>query len=68
MTKALSFTQASLRRAIAAAKAAGLRVTGIRPDGTLLVNDGDNAAALVPADGTGAHDDATSDHWGDLEV
>jgi hypothetical protein len=37
MTRALPFTQASLRRAIEAARKAGLQVTGIRADGTLLV-------------------------------
>jgi len=42
MTRALPFTEASLRRAIAAARKSGLRVTGIRPDGTLIVIDGDN--------------------------
>ena len=39
MTRVISFTQASLRRARAARKA-GLRVIGIRPDGTLLVEEG----------------------------
>ena len=42
MTRALPFTEASLRRAIAAARKSGLRVTGIRSDGTLTVIDGDN--------------------------
>jgi hypothetical protein len=42
MTTRLPFTQASLRRAIEAAHKAGLRVTAIRPDGTLIVDDGDN--------------------------
>lgn len=40
MTRVISFTQASLRRAIEAARKAGLRVIGIRPDGTLLVEEG----------------------------
>jgi hypothetical protein len=43
MTRALPFTEASLRRAITAARKAGLHVTGIRPDGTLIVIDGDNS-------------------------
>ena len=34
MTKPLPFTQAILSRAIKAAQKAGLRVTGIRQDGT----------------------------------
>lgn len=40
MTRVISFTQASLRRAIEAARKAGLRVIGIRPDGTRLVEEG----------------------------
>jgi hypothetical protein len=43
MTRAIRFTQASLRRAIEAARKAGLRVTGIRPDGTLIVDDNPQA-------------------------
>jgi hypothetical protein len=39
MTRAIPFTQASLRRAIKAARDAGLRVTGIRQDGTLIVGE-----------------------------
>lgn len=49
MTKPLAFTQASLRRAIVAAQKEGLRVTGIRPDGTILVNDGDNEDSEIAA-------------------
>jgi hypothetical protein len=37
MTRSIPFTQATLRRAIEAARKSGLRVTGIRPDGTLIV-------------------------------
>jgi hypothetical protein len=39
MTKAVPFTQASLRRAILAAEAAGKHVIGIRSDGTLILGD-----------------------------
>jgi hypothetical protein len=39
MTRAIPFTQASLRRAIKAAREAGLHVTGIRQDGTLIVGE-----------------------------
>jgi hypothetical protein len=46
VTARLPFTQASLERAITAARKAGLRVTGIRPDGTLVVQDGDAPVAL----------------------
>jgi hypothetical protein len=45
MTRAFPFTQASLRRAIEAARKAGLSVTGIRPDGTLIVHEGTEAVA-----------------------
>lgn len=39
MTRPIPFTQASLRRAIKAAREAGLRVTGIRQDGTLIIGE-----------------------------
>jgi hypothetical protein len=39
VTHALPFTQSSLRRAIEAARKAGLHVTGIRPDGTVIVSE-----------------------------
>ena len=53
MTRRLPFSQASLRRAIAAARKEGLRVVGIRPDGTLITaNVGENpfedVAEFVP--------------------
>jgi hypothetical protein len=46
MTRPLPFTQAGLCRAIEAARKAGLRVTGIRSDGTVIVTEVDN-----PGDG-----------------
>jgi hypothetical protein len=49
VSRAIAFTQAGLRRAIEAARKAGLRVTGIRPDGTLLVEDRDNSQPVDPA-------------------
>lgn len=52
MTKPLPFTQASIRRRIAAARAEGLRVTGIAPDGTVLVDDGENLGPRVAAPAT----------------
>jgi hypothetical protein len=39
MTRSLPFTELGLRRAIAAARKSGLEVTGIRPDGTLMVHE-----------------------------
>lgn len=52
MTARAQCTQAELQRRIRAAKAEGLRVRGIRPDGTILV-DGpdlelDQDATLAP--------------------
>jgi hypothetical protein len=45
MTARATATEAQIRRAIAAARKTGLRVTGIQPDGTILVMD---APALAP--------------------
>jgi hypothetical protein len=42
MTRAIPFTQASLKRAIEAARKAGLRIKGIAPDGTLLLEERDS--------------------------
>jgi len=39
MSRAIPFTKASLKRRIAAAREAGLIVTGITADGTLIVGD-----------------------------
>jgi hypothetical protein len=39
VTRALPFTKASLKRAIEAARESGLRVTGIRSDGTLMTEE-----------------------------
>jgi hypothetical protein len=43
MTARLPFTELAVRRAIRAARAAGMKVTGftIRPDGTITVHDTD---------------------------
>lgn len=68
MTKPLRFTQASLRRAIAAAKASGLRVTGIAPDGTVLVCSGENQPDLVPAGQVADQNAEAADCWGQVEA
>lgn len=51
MTRAVTFTQAQMRRAIKAAESAGLRVVGVtvRPDGTIRVETGDNGERAVDA-------------------
>jgi hypothetical protein len=51
MTRSIPFTQASLRRAIEAARKAGLYVTGIKPDGTILVSDKLRDDSEKPANG-----------------
>ena len=57
VTKALPFTKASIVRRILAAKAAGLHVIGVKPDGTLIVADEPiDVASFVPP-----YDDNTPD-------
>ena len=66
MTRALPFTQAGLRRAIAAARKEGLRVRGIRPDGTLIVDDGDDGR--LPEIVAHDTDVAEPSKWSDVEA
>lgn len=47
MTAPMPFTQANVQRRIRAAKAEGLRVVGIAPDGTVLVNGPDETGSPV---------------------
>ena len=46
MTRAMPFTQASINRAVKAARKAGLRVTGISANGTVLVQEADEPLAM----------------------
>ena len=50
MTRAVTFTQAQVRRAVKAAESAGLRVrkVTINPDGSIVVENGDKQ--LEPVD------------------
>ncbi len=64
MSKPLPFTQAKVKRAIAAAKASGLRVTGIRPDGTVEVDDG--TAPIVPEGAERQSVPAADTSWDDV--
>lgn len=49
MTRALTFTEASLARAIKGVERAGRFVIGVRPDGTLIVGDKPiDSASMVP--------------------
>lgn len=69
MTHRLPFTQASLMRRIAAAQKAGLRVTGIAPDGTILtVQDGENTLAAIHNDAGPAHAARSPSKWEDAEA
>ncbi len=65
MTKRARVTQAQVRRMIQAARREGLRIAGIKPDGTVIVCEGENP--LVPVDHPlTATDDAAALHrWGD---
>ena len=49
MTRAVTFTQAQVRRAVKAAESAGLRVRSVtvNRDGSITVDSGDNAAPAV---------------------
>jgi hypothetical protein len=64
MTRRLPFTEYSLRRAIAAAQKAGLRITGIRPDGTLIVRENTDAAVDSPL----YERAATGSKWEDVQA
>ena len=59
----------SVARTIAAAHKAGLRVIGIRPDGTLIVHDGKEDISSVIAGALGAqYEDPEVSRWTDLQV
>jgi hypothetical protein len=64
MSRALPFTQASLRRAIEAAHKAGLRVRRIQPDGTLIVDDGSEPVAEIVS----VEEDKTLYRWKDVQA
>lgn len=49
MTRQNPYTQRAIERAIRAALGAGLRVTGVLPDGTVLTESRDNAASAPHA-------------------
>ena len=65
MTKPLPFTQAALTCAIKAAMKAGLRVMGVRPDGTVLVQNADQPLEPV-RDWTPTADPPSK--WDDVEA
>jgi len=64
MSARIPFTQATILRAIAAAEKAGKRVTGIRADGTVLVQDGD--APVAPLEHQ--EQDARASRWTEVKA
>lgn len=68
MTRALPFTEASLRRAIKALRKEGLRVTGVRlPDGSAVIVDGDKSEGAIVSlapDGQAS----VSSKWEDIQA
>lgn len=48
------YTQRAIERAIRAAMAAGLKVVGVKPDGTILTDGRDNPPQNTPEPLTGA--------------
>lgn len=64
MTARAPFTEAALRRAMTAAEKKGYRVAGIRPDGTVLVYNGDERPehlSIAPAGGQPEEDTSWAD-------
>ena len=53
MNRQNPYTQRAIERAIKAALGAGLRVVGVRPDGTVLTEASENAPARLTAPLTG---------------
>jgi hypothetical protein len=68
MTRALPYTEQSLRRAISAARKEGLHVIGIRPDGTVIVADRtvDNSCDAQHQDIDASRDEAA--RWRDIQA
>jgi hypothetical protein len=68
MTKRAQATQAQVRRMIQAARREGLRVAGVKPDGTVVVYDGEkNPFAPVDHPITGPEDADALRRWGDSD-
>jgi hypothetical protein len=68
MTKPLNFTQAGLCRAINAARKAGLRVTGIRSDGTVLVTENNEVISTFQPQVDLDEQFVVSSKWEDIEA
>jgi hypothetical protein len=66
VTKRVVITQVQVRRIIRAVRQEGLRVAGIRPDGTVVVYDGEENPLAPVDDGKGGTEDADAlRRWGD---
>jgi hypothetical protein len=67
MTKRATHTEAQIRRHIKAALRAGLRVAAIRPDGWIILRDGDD---LIPAPALAQLDEnpPVASKWSDVEA
>jgi hypothetical protein len=66
MTRALPFTKANIKRRIEAAHEAGLFVTAILPDGTVLTAVSAPALTTIrPAEG---QDNAEPSKWADVQA
>jgi len=55
MSRAIPFTKAQIKRAIEAARESGLRVKGIAPDGTLLLEERDSQSGEHRDNGAREH-------------
>lgn len=65
MTARAPFTQATVRKAIKAARKEGLYVHGVRPDGTVIVGDSP-MTGISPA--ISSPENATPSKWEDVEA
>ena len=63
MSRAVTFTQAQIRRAVKAAESAGLRVRSVtvKPDGSITVDSGDNRLPAIDSPET-----ALETSWDDV--
>jgi Mrp family chromosome partitioning ATPase len=68
MSRPLPSTEASVRRAVSAARKAGLRVVGIRADGMVMVQDGDNCGLPLHYSAPIAEASERSSKWEDAEA
>jgi hypothetical protein len=65
MTRALPFTQAGLRRALAAARKEGFQSVRLLPDGSMIM---ENKTGIVPEAGEGQACTVPKSKWDDVEA